>query len=393
MKISKFLLAGLLLVLGYFIGQHFHSPKTAEINVSSYDSEDSNLQNVVLSETNFVEKVTEKEKSPIEPPTDYNSESQVIELFEKAAPSVVFITSTGFTQSYWSLDVTEIPKGSGSGFMWDKKGHIVTNYHVIEGGEKFSVTLSDQSSYKATVVGIAPSQDLALLKIEAPANKLESIPVISSSELKVGQFAFAIGNPFGFDQTLTTGVISALGREITANNGRKIYDVIQTDASINPGNSGGPLLNSSGKLIGVNTAIYSPSGAYSGIGFSIPSNIVKRVIPDLIAYGEIKRPIVGVSLLPEGYNIGEGAMVSKVFPNSPAQKVGLQGIKRSRNGQLLAGDLIKEVNGINVKSNNEFIETIEKYQPDDIVTLSYLRDGKKKEVDIKLASSVAEFKD
>lgn len=384
MKVSKIFGAILLLCAGILIGKYFFNQKDTIQHTMSDDTieESSDIIDAEQSNFHFARQSADNNNQ---------SESQVIKIFESAAPSVVFITSTQMAQSYWSLDITEIPKGSGSGFMWDRQGHIVTNYHVIEGGERLTVTLSDQSTYEADVVGIAPSQDLALLKISAPKDKIKPIPVVSSSQLKVGQFAYAIGNPFGFDQTLTSGVISALGREITATNGRKIFDVIQTDAAINPGNSGGPLLNSSGKLIGVNTAIYSPSGAYSGIGFSIPSNIVSKIVPDLIKYGEVRRPVIGVNLLPEGYNIGEGAMIYKVYPNSPAERSGLIGVRRARNGQLIAGDLIKEINDIKIKSNFDFVEVIESFEPREEVILTIEREGIRKKVPIELASSVEDF--
>ena len=317
-----------------------------------------------------------------------NDELAVIDLFENAAPSVVFITTSTTRKSYYSMDVTEIPKGSGTGFMWDDDGHIVTNYHVLEGGNKFTVMLSDQTSYSADIVGLAPEKDLAVLKISAPNGKVKMLPASKSSNLKVGQSVYAIGNPFGFDQTLTTGVISALGREITAVNGRKIYDVIQTDAAINPGNSGGPLLNSSGKLIGVNTAIFSPSGAYSGIGFSIPVDVVKLIIPDLIAYGRVNRPVLGIELMNENYVKAEGAMISKVFKNGPADIAGLEGISRARNGQYLAGDIIKSLDDNKVTSNVELIETLEKYKPNDIIEVTYERGNQLSKVKLRLISTV-----
>ena len=201
------------------------------------------------------------------------TEQATIKLFEEAAPSVVYITTTTVQQDYWSRNVYEIPAGTGSGFIWDDKGHIVTNFHVIQNAYKAKVTLSDQTTYDAEIVGKEPIKDLAVLRI-VPKGTLKPIPIGSSHDLKVGQSVFAIGNPFGFDQTLTTGIISALGREIESVARVPIRDVIQTDAAINPGNSGGPLLDISGRLIGVNTAIYSPSGAYAGIGFSIPVDAV-----------------------------------------------------------------------------------------------------------------------
>lgn len=318
------------------------------------------------------------------------NELKVINLFEEAAPSVVFITTSSFAQSYWTFDVTEIPKGSGTGFMWDEEGHIVTNYHVIESGVKYSVSLSDQSSYEAKLIGVEPSKDLAVLKINASDSKINSLPISRSDNLRVGQSVYAIGNPFGFDQTLTTGVISALGREITARNGRKIYDVIQTDAAINPGNSGGPLLNSSGELIGVNTAIYSPSGAYSGIGFSIPVDVVADVVPDLIKYGEVRRPLIGVSLVNDRYFRESGAMIHSVSPNGPADKAGLKGIQRSRNGQTLFGDIIKFIDDKEIQTSTDLMEVLEGYEPDDKVKLTILRNGELVEYEIVLTSSVDE---
>ena len=218
--------------------------------------------------------------------------------------------------------------------------------------------------------------------------KLKGLPKGNSSNLKAGQFAYAIGNPFGFDQTLTTGVISALGREITAANGRKIYDVIQTDAAINPGNSGGPLLDSSGRLIGVNTAIYSPSGAYSGIGFSIPVDVVKTVVPDLINYGRVNRPVMGVELVNQAYIRADGAMISKVREGSPADKAGLQGLERSQNGELMAGDIIIEISGKTVKTNEDLVQILEEYKPNDEIELKIDRRGKIAMAKLKLTSSL-----
>lgn len=381
MKAGHFILGLILLGGGFFLGQ----------NLSRSNNSSQDLDNQVLIKNDqAIQSSSKTTEQPKYEPTQrsYTDENSVIQLFEEAAPSVVFITTSTRSQNYWSMDVTEIPKGTGTGFMWDINGHIVTNYHVIEGGTNFNVTLSDQTNFEAEFVGAAPGKDLAVLKIKAPASTLKPIPVGRSSAVRVGQSAYAIGNPFGFDQTLTTGVVSALGREITATNGRKIYDVIQTDAAINPGNSGGPLLNSSGQLIGVNTAIYSPSGAYSGIGFSIPSDAVNMVVPDLIKYGQIKRPIMGVELLPDNYLAVEGAMISKVIPNSPADKQGLNGLSRTRRGNYNYGDIIKKIDNKDIKNNNDLIETLENYQPRDIIKLTIERDGKFYELDLTLASSV-----
>ncbi|MEP0346693.1 S1C family serine protease, partial [Rhodopirellula bahusiensis] len=219
---------------------------------------------------------------PVHAPTAGNladTETRTIELFRVTSPSVVHITTSKVARDYFSMNVQEIPQGSGTGFVWDKAGHIVTNNHVIQNADVAMVAFDDQTSYPAKLVGVAPDKDLAVLLIDAPAERLRPIPRGVSADLEVGRTALAIGNPFGLDQTLTTGVISALGREIKSDSGVPIKDVIQTDAAINPGNSGGPLLDRSGQLIGVNTAIYSPSGAYAGIGFAIPVDTVRWVVP------------------------------------------------------------------------------------------------------------------
>ena len=223
-------------------------------------------------------------------------EQATIDLFRSASPSVVYITSIAFRRNLFSLNVYEIPQGTGSGFIWDDQGRIVTNYHVISDANRIEVTLADRSTWKGVLVGAAPDRDIAVLKISAPSSKLQPITIGDSTDLQVGQKVFAIGNPFGLDQTLTTGIVSALGREITSRTGRTIHDVIQTDAAINPGNSGGPLLDSAGRLIGVNTAIYSPSGASAGVGFAVPISEVNKVVPEIIRKGRVIRPGLGVSL-------------------------------------------------------------------------------------------------
>ncbi len=320
----------------------------------------------------------------------FDTEAATIELFEKAVPSVCFITTLNVRQDYWSRNVEEIPSGTGSGFIWDKEGHIITNFHVIQGGDRATVTLADRKTYDAEIVGVAPDKDLAVLKIKASGAILKPLPVGTSHDLKVGQYAFAIGNPFGLDQTLTTGVISALGREIKSVNGRAIRDVIQTDAAINPGNSGGPLLDSSGRLIGVNTQIYSPSGASAGIGFSIPVDEVNWVVPDLIKYGEVRRPVLGVSLLPAYYAKGMsegGLIIAEVVRGGPAAKSGLKAISQDRAGRWVPGDIIKSINGVKVEDYNDLVLALEKYQPGQKVKLTVERDGSQRTVEIVLASS------
>jgi S1-C subfamily serine protease len=315
-------------------------------------------------------------RRPVDPVTVIStSEEATTKLFEESAPSVVFITTTAVEQDYWSRNVYEIPAGTGSGFIWDDQGHIVTNFHVIQNAYKAKVTLSDQTTYDAEIVGYERSKDLAVLKIQ-PKGTLKPIRIGSSHDLKVGQSVFAIGDPFGFDQTLTTGIISALGREIESVEKVPIRDVIQTDAAINPGNSGGPLLDISGRLIGVNTAIYSPSGAYAGIGFSIPVDAVNWVVPDLIKYGKLQRPTLGIELVQQQIidRMGlEGALVLDVTEGSGAEKAGILPTRRTSNGDIVLGDLIVEVNDEPVRSNNDLLLTLEKYKSGDEVKVKVKR--------------------
>ena len=313
-----------------------------------------------------------------------------IRLFENAAPSVCFITTSNVRTDYFTRNSMEIPRGSGSGFVWDDKGHIITNYHVIQGADRATVTLSDRSTWQAVLVGKAPEKDLAVLRIEVPADQLYPIPVGTSEDLRVGQSVYAIGNPFGLDQTLTTGIVSALGREIESVAGIPIRDVIQTDAAINPGNSGGPLLDSSGRLIGVNTAIYSPSGASAGIGFSIPVDVVSWVVPELIEYGMVKRPSMGVELArPQIVSrLGlEGALVIDVIENSGADAAGIRPTMRDRRGAIILGDLIVGMGNESITSNNDLILALEQYEPGDIVKIRLRRDDQEIEVDLKLDSA------
>lgn len=318
-----------------------------------------------------------------------SAELSTIQLFEKAAPGVCFITTTNIRENYWTRDISEIKSGTGSGFIWDKMGHIVTNYHVIEGADKATVTLADQTNWTAELVGVAPEKDLAVLKIKAPISVLYPIPVGISENLKVGQSVFAIGNPFGLDQTLTTGVVSALGREIQSRAGVPIRDAIQTDAAINPGNSGGPLLDSGGKLIGVNTAIYSPSGASAGIGFSIPVDAVRWVVPELIRYGKIQRPTIGVELASNNivsrYGL-QGPLVLNVPAGSNAEKSGLQPTRRNRYGEIILGDILIGIDDEPIKNNGDLYLFLEKHKVGDVVELELLRNKKK----IKLTLTLEE---
>ena len=313
-------------------------------------------------------------------------EKNTIDIFRNAAPSVVYITSIALRRNLFSLNVYEIPQGTGSGFIWDKQGRIVTNYHVISDASRLEVTLADHSSWKAVLVGAAPDRDIAVLQIAAPADKLRPLTIGESKDLLVGQKVFAIGNPFGLDQTLTTGVVSALGREITAVTGRTIRDVIQTDAAINPGNSGGPLLDSAGRLIGINTAIYSPSGASSGIGFAVPVREVNRVVPQIISQGKLIRPGLGITFANRNLSkeLGlDGVLVLRVLPGSTAEKAGLRGTTQVRDG-LVVGDVILAVNGKNVGDYDSLRDELERYEVGETVTLTLMRDASTVDVKVPL---------
>jgi S1-C subfamily serine protease len=314
-----------------------------------------------------------------------------IQIFENASPSVAYIISMAVRRDLFGLNVQNIPQGAGSGFVWDQNGHIVTNYHVVHGAENgnvtFDVTLSDHSAWRGRIIGVAPENDLAVLKIPAPATRLHPVTIGSSNDLQVGQLTFAIGNPFGLDQTLTTGVVSALGRQIPTESGRTIKDVIQTDAAVNPGNSGGPLLDSAARLIGVNTAIYSPSGASAGIGFAIPVDTVNRVVPQLIAHGQVIRPEMGVSLAHDSITRRmhlTGALIFEVEPNSGASEAGLRGMRKDPEGNLVLGDVIKAIDGKPVKSVDELLSILETHKSGDVVHVTILRGDEEKKVDVTL---------
>jgi S1-C subfamily serine protease len=306
-------------------------------------------------------------------------EKSTIELFRQASPAVVNITAIGVQRDLFTLNLYQIPQGTGSGFVWDTRGNIITNFHVIQNAAAAQVTLGDQSNWKAQVVGVAADKDLAVLRIDAPTERLRPIPLGTSKELQVGQSVLAIGNPFGLDQSLTTGVISALGREIDSVTRRPIQGVIQTDAAINPGNSGGPLLDSAGRLIGVNTQIYSPTGASAGIGFAIPVDTVNRIVPELIRSGKIIRPGLGVELAEEqiARKIGiNGALIVDVMRGGPAAKAGIRRTRRESSGRVILGDVITAIDGKKVESPNDLFLILENHQVGDVVTVALLRDGK-----------------
>jgi S1-C subfamily serine protease len=313
-------------------------------------------------------------------------EQATIDVFGKFSRSVVHITSLETHRDRMTLDVTEIPQGTGSGFVWDQTGHIVTNFHVVQAGDRASVTLNDGSTYPAQIVGTAPDKDIAVLKIDAPPQKLLPLPIGQSSTLKVGQKVLAIGNPFGLDQTLTTGVISGLGREIKSVSGRSIFDVIQTDASINPGNSGGPLLDSSGRFIGINTAIYSPSGANAGIGFAVPADTVNAMVPQILEHGRVVRPGLGINILSDQIAQQqhiEGVVILGVTPGGAADQAGISGAKQSQNG-LTLGDVIVNVDGSDIKKSSDLFKVLDAHKVGDTVDLTIQNEGKRRTVKVAL---------
>jgi S1-C subfamily serine protease len=318
-------------------------------------------------------------------------EQNNINVFKAASPSVVHITTLQNQRDFFSLNVSQVPSGTGTGFAWDDQGHIVTNFHVIQGANAAQVTLADQSNWQAELVGAFPDRDLAVLRIKAPKDKLPAIPLGTSRDLQVGQKVFAIGNPFGLDQTLTVGIVSALNREIDSVTRRTIRGVIQTDAAINPGNSGGPLLDSSGRLIGVNTAIYSPSGASAGIGFAIPVDEVNRIVPKLIRDGRIVRPALGVSSGPDNLakalGLPKGVPLVAVQNGGPAARAGLLPFRRSPNGTIVGGDVITAVNDEPVADLDDMLSQLERHKPGDTVSVSAWRNGSVRKVQVVLGSS------
>lgn len=337
-------------------------------------------------------------RSRIHVPADLTqSELRTIELFRESSPSVVHIRTakiSGEADSF-TMNPQKTPQGSGSGFIWDANGHIVTNFHVIQKADEATVTLADNSTWKATLVGFALSKDIAVLKIDAPVNQLKPIKVGYSTDLQVGQTVLAIGNPFGLDQTLTTGIISGLGREIISVTGRPIRNVIQTDAAINPGNSGGPLLDSSGHLIGMNTAIYSSSHVYAGIGYAVPVDLINRFVPQLIRYGMIQIPSLNFSgvddfvtrklmsnhLLPED---AHGVMIQDIIPGGAAALAGLEAIRLDKTGDILLGDLIMQLDEMPIYNSNDLLDALEAHQVGDKINLIIFRNNQKIKVSAKL---------
>jgi len=328
---------------------------------------------------------------PLTPRGELTAEERsTISIFEKSKSSVVFISTQEQVMDLWTRDVHSVPRGTGSGFVWDDTGHVITNYHVIQGATGARVKLADGRDYRATLVGASPAHDIAVLKIDVANRRPPPVAVGESQNLRTGQKVYAIGNPFGLDWTLTTGIISALDRSLSGGNGHTIEHLIQTDAAINPGNSGGPLLDSAGRLIGINTAIYSPSGASAGIGFAVPVDTVNRVVPQLIRHGKYIRPTLGVAAdehinqrLSELLNV-KGVFLLRVARGSAAEAAGLKAATVSRDGSVVPGDVIVAVEGQQVDSVGKLLARLDDYKVGSRVRISVLRNGARREVSVVL---------
>ncbi|MBX3192634.1 MAG: trypsin-like peptidase domain-containing protein [Labilithrix sp.] len=325
---------------------------------------------------------------PLAPTARIEDERNTIGVFRAAAKSTVFVTQTRVVEDFFAGTLQEVPAGSGSGFVWDDQGHVVTNFHVIDGARSVTVTFHDQQTFEAKIVGLEPRKDIAVLKVEVPPSLLAPIHLAKGGQLEVGQKAIAIGNPFGLDHTLTTGVISALGRQVQGAGGVSIRDMIQTDAAINPGNSGGPLLDSAGQLIGMNTMIFSKSGASAGIGFAVPGATISRIVPQIIKTGRAEQVGVGFVADPQQQlerRLGlEGVIVVQIPQGTPAAAVGLRGLSRTRRGIAL-GDVVVGVDGVRVSRFDDLYTALDAHKPDDVVKLTVLRGDASVTLTVKLA--------
>jgi S1-C subfamily serine protease len=318
------------------------------------------------------------------------AERNVIEVFRAAAPATVFVTKKQVVRDL-SMRALEVPAGTGTGFLWDALGHVVTNYHVVDSGRgqgRYSVTLHSQKTYDAELLGGDPNKDVAVLRLIGCDEPLTPLPLLPPEvKLEVGQTAVAIGNPFGLDHTLTTGVISALGREVQGYGGVTIRDMIQTDASINPGNSGGPLIDSGGYLIGMNTMIFSKTGSSAGIGFAVPLSAVRRVVPQVIQTGRVQHPGIGIEPLPDQYATRagiSGVVVTRVFPGSPAQQAGIRGLQEDRRGQIVLGDIIVGIEEFAVKNYDDLYNAFDRFKVGDEVTVKLIREGQPATLKLRL---------
>jgi S1-C subfamily serine protease len=322
-------------------------------------------------------------------PNYLDDEQNTMRIVKDNVNSVVNVSNVKVARQFFGRGAIEIPAGTGSGFFWDNNGHLVTNYHVVAGGDYYMVTLGNKEQIRATLVGVAPEKDIAVLKLDTIPKGIKPIRPGDSLGLQVGQKTIAIGNPFGFDNTVTTGIVSALGREIQSISQVPIYDMIQTDASINPGNSGGPLFNSSGGLIGMNTIIVSASGSSSGVGFAVPVDTIKRIVPQLIQYGKIIRPIIGIEIrddITKAFDLDKGVAVLYADSKGPSGKV-LRGITRDSYGRYILGDVILAIDDQETNSYNDVYRILEKYQVGDTVTLTVIREEKTIKLKIKLSST------
>lgn len=317
-------------------------------------------------------------------------EQNNIEIYRTLSPGVVNIHSTSYARDFFGF--VEPQEGSGSGSILDQQGHILTNYHVIEGAQKLAVSFGSQKNYAAQIVGGDPDTDLAVIKlIELPREGLTVVPLGDSDKLVVGQKVLAIGNPFGLDRTLTTGVISGLQRPIRARNNRQIEGAIQTDASINPGNSGGPLLDSHGRIIGINSQILSPSGGSAGVGFAVPVNIAKRIVPQLIKSGQVVRPKLGITTrnveLLKGQldlPVADGVLIWQIIPGEAAANAGLRGLTQTENGEVALGDIIISIDGEKVGNADDLFRLLDKHQVGDTVQVGLVRNGGRTSVPVRL---------
>ncbi len=317
-------------------------------------------------------------------------EQSNIEVFHRMAPATVFVTQKQLVRDYWRMRTTEVAAGTGSGFIWDDDGHIVTNFHVVANAASLSVTLIDGSEHPAELVGGDPNRDVAVLRIDLGKSKAATAHVELTDvdeKLSVGQTTIAIGNPFGLDHTMTVGVVSALNREVKGFGGVTIRSMIQTDASINPGNSGGPLLDRHGRLIGMNTMIYSKVGQSSGIGFAVPTAILRRLVPQIITYGKPRRVGLGIELvsdvLAHRYGIS-GVVIAAVRNGGPADKAGLRGLRRGPRGSIV-GDIIVAIDGAPITGYDDLFNALDGRKPGDVAKVTVDRDGARVDAEVSLA--------
>lgn len=338
------------------------------------------------------DKIVPKEETPTSVKREMGdlleAEKRVINVYHSVVGSVVNVSNIVVSDNFF-YGRTEVPQGTGTGFIWDKQGHIVTNFHVVQGGDAFTVTFhNDKKQYRAEVVGVAPKKDIAVLKLKEMPKDLKPVSVGSSKHLLVGQTALALGNPFGLDHSISKGIISALERKIEGIGGVKIHDMIQTDAAINRGNSGGPLLNSKGEVIGMNTMIFSPSGSSAGLGFAVPVDTIKRFVPQLIEHGKVIRPGLGVGILEDAvarrYVGKKGAAISFVDPEGAAAKAGLKGMMRDNYGRIYIGDVITKIGKASVSNLDDIYHALDEYKVGDKLEVEFIREGKKKTASLTL---------